>query len=190
LGYQSREGEVQVSLKSQQLVWVEEDKDLCGCQCTGSKGLNTLRAVESRAQEVCAEISEGVREVKLRRDSSVVNIVEQTLEKFRTGQSFKTEKISKEKNRRLGITMENCEVPQTVRSGRIIEGYNPRAQEIPIAITYRHIGVCISKSFELVEIVSSDFPIQWKPSIIIRTHGIRSREVRIRCLGFHCANKS
>jgi hypothetical protein len=39
----------------------------------------------------------------------------------------------------------------------------------------------------VVEIVSSNFSIQWESSIIIGTHGIRFREVGIWHSKFYCA---
>jgi hypothetical protein len=40
--------------------------------------------------------------------------------------------LQEEENRRLEIPEENCEVPQTVGSGRSSEGFNPQAQVEPI----------------------------------------------------------
>jgi hypothetical protein len=47
-----------------------------------------------------------------------------------------------------------------------------------------HIGVCEYKSFELIEIASSDSPILREPSILIGTSGIRSQEVENLAFGF------
>jgi hypothetical protein len=64
-------------------------------ECTGSEGLNSSRVVGGLLRKACAKVSEGVRGIQLRRDSSMDNIVEQTPEGFEQ-ESFGAENIFKE----------------------------------------------------------------------------------------------
>jgi hypothetical protein len=45
-------------------------------ECTGSEGLNSSRVLGGLLRKACAKVSEGVRGIQLRRDSSVDNTVE------------------------------------------------------------------------------------------------------------------